>query len=79
MKTVITIASLLFCLTVSAQTKPIKLVKEFPCYTMLSNTAVASIQQVRTTDSLKKAGFYPMGVYATGHGTIKVTFFKKSK
>lgn len=82
MKTlIITTALLLISLVAFGQskTKIVKIVKEFPCYEVIGNSAFASSKQIKTTDSLKKIGFMPMGVYATGKGTIKVTFFKAVK
>lgn len=50
----------------------IKVTKIFACY-----DRDASKQQLKTTDSLKKAGFKPVDVYRiAGTSTMKITFVK---
>jgi hypothetical protein len=80
MKTlIITAAILLTSLFASAQSAPlqrpkqvIKVQKIFACYEKF-----APIQQIKTTDSLKRAGYKPVDVWRiAGTRDMKVTFIK---
>lgn len=81
MKTLIITASIVLTgLFASAQSKHlIKLVKEYPAYSQMGSLLVPSAIQVKTGDSLKKAGYVPTGVRGSGRGTILVTYFKYVK
>lgn len=79
MKTIIITTAIVLSQLASFGQRTIKITKEFPAYEVIGNTAFASNKQIKTTDSLRKCGFMPVGVRGSGKGTIIVTFFKSVK
>lgn len=75
MKTLIlTIAVILITLSAIAQTKkPVIVERTFGRYTSMPST-----YQVKTIDSLRQAGFKPMGIRYIANGRMIVRFIKAS-